>query len=64
MLSGSLSSKEDGMIYHINDELRLIYGLGAKESIQYIFDYYLKELYIEYEQPVKMIRKYFTNSFN
>jgi len=52
------------MIYDVSEDIRLIYGLSAKESIAYIFEYYTQEYYVGYERPVKMIRECFTNSFN
>ncbi len=52
------------MIYGVSEDIRLIYGLSAKESIAYIFEYYTQEYYVGYEKPVKMIRECFKNSFN
>ncbi len=64
MKQQDLSRSEDEMIYGVSDEIRLIYGIGPLESIEYIFNYFLEEKYVDYEEPVKLIRNCFNNSFN
>lgn len=64
MLQSKLSNKEYEIIYEASDYIKLIYGIPPKESVEYIFAFFIEDMFIEFEQPVKLIKEYFKYSFS
>ena len=61
---GIIGENEFGTIDVISKHLELIYNIEYKVAVQYIGSYFLDEKYVIFEQPVRLVREYFRNSFN
>jgi len=61
---GIIGENEFETIDVISKHLELIYNIEYKVAVQYIGSYFLDEKYVIFEQPVRLVREYFRNSFN
>lgn len=59
-----LSTKEQSWIIAIADRLELFYALEPELIGQYIADYFHKQKYLDFEQPVRLMNMAFKNSLH
>ena len=57
------TKKESAQLFSIFIYLNTIYGLDKQTSFDYILEYFLDEKYRHFEEPVRLMREYFRNSF-
>lgn len=60
----NIGRKEYNMINEISEHLSFIYGLDYKTTMEYIGEYFLNDKCIIFEEPVRLVKDYFRNSFN
>lgn len=64
ILLNDFGNNEFKVIDEIYNHLRLIYGLDYNTSFEYIGQYFLDDKCIIFEEPVRLVKDYFKNSFN
>lgn len=52
------------IFWKLGEYLKMIYGFDFNESLGYIIDYFLKEKYKIFEEPMICIASAYKNSFN
>jgi hypothetical protein len=64
ILLNDFGSKEFRIIDELYTYLRLIYDLDYNIAYEYIGEYFLDDKCIKFEEPVRLVRDYFKNSFS
>lgn len=64
MVSGNLSSRENGDLLKMFDVLNLIYGLNDTESFKYILDFFNSDKIRDFELYVSEMKEFFPMAFN
>jgi len=64
ILINEISGDEFVAINKICEHLALIYGLDYDTNMAYVGEYFLKDKCVIFEEPVRLVRNYFKNSFN
>ena len=57
-----VSTAETRYIMGIQEYLSNIYGLSFAEATEYIYDYFIEEKWVLFEEAVKLMKIYFRNS--
>jgi hypothetical protein len=60
----NFSYDENRRIVDILSYISLIYGLKYSEIGEYIHNYFMGDKFLTFEEPVRLIKEYFKNSFN
>jgi hypothetical protein len=64
IISNDIGGDEYSLIVQIYNHLEMIYGLDYATGIEYIGTYFLDDKCVVFEEPVRLVREYFKNSFN
>jgi len=64
MMSGNMSSRENGDLLKLLDILDLIYGLDDMASFKYINEFFSSDKIIEFELYVRQMLEHFPMAFN
>jgi hypothetical protein len=59
-----IGKSESNIIGEISRNLQLIYHLDYEESMEYIGEYFLNDKFVIFEEPVRLVKDFFKNSFN
>jgi len=63
-LLGVLDKRETSIVSELYEYLRLLYGLNGSIINEYIIRYFIEEKWETFEEPVRLINEYYSNSFN
>lgn len=61
---GEMSTEYVRIFARMYLELHLIYDLSDDEGLDYVYDYFIKEKFLIFEDAVRHIKKSFKNSYN
>jgi len=64
MILNDFSKKECSLLFELNIYLNIIYGFDKETSAEYIGKYFIEDKYVTFEEPMRLTKFYFKNSFN